>query len=268
MFVVDHNSRAWDALARQEIGLAQPATDAEFADPLAVVDPWRWLGGNIQGQRVLCLAAGGGRQSALYAAAGGLVTVVDASAEMLARDRAVAMERRLEIRAIQASMDDLSMLAGDEFDIVIQPVSTCYVADVQQVFRQVARVVRPGGIYISQHKSPTSLQAELKPAGRGYEIVEPYYRSGPLPATNPSRVRESGTLEFLHRWEELIGGMCRAGFVIADLVEPFHAQPDATRGTFAHRAKYIAPYVRIKAQRETRSGMPALLLSHSPVIDS
>ena len=62
---------------------------------------------------------------------------------------------------------------------------------------------------------------------RGYEIVEPYYRSGPLPPVVGSSHREAGTLEFLHRWEELLGGMCRAGFAIEDVIEPLHA--DAAR---------------------------------------
>jgi len=32
-------------------------------------------------------------------------------------------------------MDDLSMLPADSFEIVIQPVSTCYVADILKVYR-------------------------------------------------------------------------------------------------------------------------------------
>jgi SAM-dependent methyltransferase len=243
------NARAWDALARGNDGLTRPARDEDFADPLGTVDPLGWLGGDIRGQRLLCLAAGGGRHSALYAAAGAEVAVLDISPEMLARDREVAAERRLNIRIVQGSMDDLSMFAPAEFDIVIHPVSTCYVADIKLVYREVARVTRGGGFYISQHKSPVSLQAEIAPTGDGYRIIEPYYRRGPLSPAAPGRLREQGTLEYLHRWEELLGSMCRAGFVIEDLVEPLHAARDAERGTFAHRACYVAPYVRIKARR-------------------
>ena len=61
--------------------------------------------------------------------------------------------------------------------------------------------------------------------------------------------REEGTLEFLHRWEELVGELCRAGFVVEDLLEPVHADAHAIPGTFAHRSRYVAPYVRIKARR-------------------
>jgi ubiquinone/menaquinone biosynthesis C-methylase UbiE len=244
-----YNARAWDKLARRQVPLAQAATDADLAKPLSAIDPLNWLGGDIRGLKVLCLAAGGGRHGAIYAKAGAHVTVVDISGEMLALDRAVAAERKLDIRIIQSSMDDLSMFAAREFDVVIQPVSTCYVADVSRTFAEVARVMRPDGLYISQHKAPTSLQAEIAPTGDGYRLIEPYYRSGPLPATERSRIREAGTLEFLHRWEQLVGGMCRAGFVIEDLVEPMHADEKADVGSFGHRAQYVAPYVRIKARR-------------------
>ena len=61
--------------------------------------------------------------------------------------------------------------------------------------------------------------------------------------------REEGTLEFLHRWEELIGGLCRSGFVVEDLAEPPHARSDADPGSFGHRSRWVAPYVRIKARR-------------------
>lgn len=242
---IHHNAQAWDKLARERVPLARPAVDADFADPLRTVDPLGWLGPSIAGRCVLCLAAGGGRQSALYAAAGARVTVVDISSEMLALDRAVAAERGLDVRTVQTSMDNLSMFAPGEFDVVIHPVSTCYVPDVAPVFREVARVTRPGGVYVSQHKSPVSLQV----TGHDLRLAEPYYRSGPLPSTDPSQVREAGTLEFLHRWEQLIGGICRAGFVVEDLVEPLHAQADGEPGTFAHRSQFVAPYVRVKARR-------------------
>ncbi|HEX6961432.1 MAG TPA: class I SAM-dependent methyltransferase [Lacipirellula sp.] len=243
-------------MVREGVPLATPASDEELRNPLATVDPAGWLGGDLRGWRALCLAAGGGRHSALYAAAGAQVTVVDISGEMLALDRAVAAERGFEARLVQTSMDELSMFAAGEFDLVIHPVSTCYVPDVAPVFAAVARVTRPGGLYISQHKSPVSLQtSRSSQIGRGgrlsghYTLDEPYYREGPLPAAEPSRLRERGTLEFLHRWEQLLGGICRAGFVIEDVIEPLHAKTQAEAGSFADRARYVAPYMRIKARR-------------------
>lgn len=242
-------------MVRQGRPLCAPVTDEQLANPLLEVDPLGWLGPSIAGLQVLCLAAGGGRQSALYASAGAHVTVVDLSPEMLRLDREVAAERRLSMRILEGSMEDLSMLPQAFFDLVIHPVSTCYVPDIRPVYRSVAAVLRPGGLYISQHKQPVSLQSSTERERNGsYVLCETYYRTKPIPpprTQNPvaARLREFGTLEYLHRWEEIIGGMCRAGFVIEDLVEPFHAKEDSPVGSFADRARYIAPYVRIKARR-------------------
>ena len=252
-----YNRRAWDEMAAKRQRFTRPAKDDDFVDPLKKVDQLGWLGGDIRGKRLLCLAAGGGKHGPLYAAAGAIVTVVDISPAQLELDREVAAKRRLELKTVAASMDELSMFATGEFEIVIHPVSTCYLPEIGPVYREVARVTHSGGLYISQHKSPTSLQADTRASNRGYELIEPYYRSGPLPPVAGSPHREEGTLEYLHRWEELLGLMCRAGFVIEDLVEPLHAKADAEPHSFAHRSRYVAPYVRIKARRTAMAASDA-----------
>ena len=249
------NRSVYESMAAAGDPLCRPAADNELANPLAVVDAAGWLGGSIAGKKVLCLAAGGGRQSSLYAAAGADVTVVDFSGAMLELDRQVAAERGHSLRLLETSMEDLSALKSGEFDLVIHPVSSCYVPDVMKVYAEVARVLQSGGLYISQHKQPTSLQASMSCDQDGrYRLEHRYYRDTPVPPPvtvnkNSRRLREPGAIEFLHRWEQIIGGMCRAGFVIEDLVEPVHAKQDAAAGSFADRASYIAPYVRIKARR-------------------
>jgi len=251
--VLTHNRRAWDERVRRGLSHTKPAGEREFHDPLAAVDDLGWLDGHVRGRRILCLAAGGGKHGGLYAAAGAEVTVVDLSPEMLAIDARIAREQGFKIRVVETSMDDLSMLTPASFDAVVQPVSTCYLPDVLSAYREVARVTAPGGLYISQHKQPACLQAELLPSPRGYPLTEPYYRSGPLPdVMEGCQHREAGTLEFLHRWEELLGGLCRSGFVIEDLVEPRHGQPLAAHGTFAHRSLFLPPFVAIKARRNSQ----------------
>ena len=245
----DHNRRAWDNLVRNKQRFTRPARDEDFINPLPRLDPLGWLGGDIRGRSLLCLAAGGGKHGALYAAVGAKVTVVDLSPAMLELDRAVAAERKLPLRTVEASMDNLAAFSPGEFDIVIHPVSTCYVPELLPVYHEIARVTGAGGLYISQHKQPASLQADVQPSSGGYELLEPYYRNGPLPEVVGSPHREPGTLEFLHRWEQLLGGMCRAGFAIEDLAEPVHAERDAPLGSFAQRSQYLPPYVRVKARR-------------------
>ncbi|QGJ71012.1 Class I SAM-dependent methyltransferase [Planctomycetales bacterium 10988] len=246
----DHNRRAWDRLANRNAPHTRAAADEAFRNPLQHVDGRGWLEGSVAGKRLLCLAAGGGSQSALYAAAGAIVTVVDISPVMLARDREVAAERQLNVRTVEASMDDLSIFAEASFEVVIHPVSTCYVPKIAPVYREVARVLEVGGIYISQHKQPVSMQAEVDPSPQGgYTLSEPYFREGPLPAVENSLHREPGTLEYLHRLDEILGELCRSGFVIEEFSEPPHADAKASPGSFRHRSLYVPPYLRMKARR-------------------
>lgn len=253
----EHNRRAWDERARQGKSHTRPAPDKAFDNLASVTNPCGWLPEGVAGKRLLCLAAGGARHGVLYAAAGARVTVVDLSPAMLALDRQQAEQRGIAVTVVEASMDDLTALAEASFDIVIQPVSTCYVPDVRAVYREVARVLTPGGLYISQHKQPASLQAEATPAVHGYVVNTPYYHAGPLaPLVRECEHREAGTIEYLHRWTELLGGLCHHGFVIEDVTEPHHENAQAAPGSFAHRSWFIPPYVAIKARRTVQPVAP------------
>ena len=180
-------------------------------------------------------------------------TVVDLSPGMLRHDAQEAAKRGFSVTVHEGSMDDLSMLRDRSFDLVHQPVSTCYVPDVNPVYREIARVLRPGGLYISQHKQPTSLQISHRDARNRYVLGVEYYHTGPLPAVDDKSYRETGAVEYLHRWEDLVGGLCRAGFVIEDLREPYRADPKQPPGHFGHRGRFVPPYVRIKARKLAES---------------
>ena len=258
------NARAWDRLATAQAALARPAVDEAFDDPrrwLGSGGPTGrpWLPARLDGLELLCLAAGGGKHGPLYAAAGARVTVVDLSPAMLALDRQVAAERRLDLEIVQTSMDDLRMFATARFDLVIHPVSTCYVPDVGRVFREVAAVTKAEGLYVSQHKAPASLQATLEPGvGGRYELRFPVTHPEPLPLEPPSRLREAGTHEFVHSLSALLGGICAADFAIEDVCEPDHTQPGGAVGSFAHRAAFIPPYLRILARRRATAAPPKI----------
>lgn len=249
---LNQNKTAWNRLADTGSQFAKVATDEELREPLKTLDGRGWLPPSVKGLNVLCLAGGGGWQSILYAVAGANVTVVDLSPSMLRLDIREAERRGVKVNAVEASMDDLSELPEASFDIVHQPVSTCYVSDIGEVYRQIARVAKDDSTYISQHKQPTSLQIVRRDQRDHYVIGIGYYHEGPLPAATDTSYRESGTSEYMHRWDQLVGELCRSGFVLEDLREPYRGDPNAQPGHFRHRGRFIAPYVRMKARRLPR----------------
>lgn len=237
------------------------ANDRQFVsrDPLAEIagdDPsWRdpWLASyEFEGRNVLCLAAGGGRQAPFYARAGAAVSVVDFSPEMLAIDESIARKSGLKIHTVCTGMDELGMFSDAQFDLVIQPVSTCYVPDLSKLHAELARVIAPSGLYLVQHKSPGSLQlGQWLPEQESYLIKTSGEESTPLPPVH-DRIpvhRERGMVEFVHSLQVMLGGLCRAGFVIEDLDEPVYADVWSSPGTMGHRSTLFPPYLKLLARR-------------------
>ena len=258
---VEHNRAAWDQRAARGQRFTRPITKKELSNARQIIDPWVAEEG-ADGKSILCLGAGGGRQGAVYAAAGATsVMVVDVSSRQLLADQQVAEDFGLPIRTCPTSMDDLSDLHTSSFDIVVQPVSTCYVPNLENVYREIARVTKPGGLYVSQHKQPASLQSNTRPGARGYELLQPYHLSEPLPEVSGSLHREPGTAEFVHTLDQLVGLMCRSGFLIEDLSEPDHGDRTAKPGSFGHRSLYLPPYVRIKARRNDQKPSVAPIIT-------
>jgi SAM-dependent methyltransferase len=236
------NRDAWDALAADPRFAGVEALPESPSAALAALDEWVSREG-VPGKQVLCLGAGGGRQGPLLARAGALVTVADFSERQLDHDRRAAASQQLDLKTVCASIDDLRPLKNASFDLVLQPVSACYVPDVQRVYAEVARVIRPGGLYVVQHKQPASLQA-----GDDYRIAAASVEGSRLPPSTASH-REAGTTEYVHTLDALLGGLCRAGFVIEDLIEPPRADALAPAGSPGHRAWFLPPYLKIKARR-------------------
>ncbi len=246
--IVDYrkaNQQAWNQLADSDSLFARVATDEECRKPMQALDGRGWLPESVAGLNVLCLASGGGWQSSLYAAAGAHVTVVDLSESMLRLDTREAKSRRFQVQTVHTSMDDLSMFADESFDIVHQPVSTCYVPDLKPVYAGIARVLRSHGLYISQHKQPVSLQISHRSERQQFVIGVEYYHEGALPQQQDTAYRESGATEFLHRLDQIVGDLCLAGFVIEDLREPKRADSKVDVSHFGYRGRFVPPYVRM-----------------------
>jgi SAM-dependent methyltransferase len=224
MTIYEQNRRAWDEQVRegnmwtQAVG-PEVIARARGGDWSVLLTPEKpvpraWFG-ELRGKDVLGLASGGGQQCPIFAAAGARVTSFDASDEQLAQDRRVAEREGLALRIQQGDMRDLSVFADASFDVVFNPCSTCFVAEVEPVWREVARVLRPGGALLTGFVNPWF-----------YLFDEAAFDRGELVVSNSLPVREQrgSMVEMSHSFEAQIGGQLRAGLVLTDLFEDTWAE--------------------------------------------
>lgn len=184
--------------------------------------PRSWFG-SIQGADVLCMASGGGQQAPVLAAAGANVTLLDNSSGQLEQDRFVAAREGLQIKSVLGDMRDLSAFKSGSFDLVFNPCSVSFIADVQPVFSEAFRVLRPGGRLMCGFINPVRfLFDETKLEAGKFEVRHrlPYSDTTHLTTEELEQLKaKNEPFLFSHSLENLITGQLLASFRLIDLFE-------------------------------------------------
>jgi SAM-dependent methyltransferase len=188
-----------------------------------------------KGTKLLGLASGGGQQMPVFAALGAKPTVLDISAIQLATEKMVAEREGYAINTVNADMTERFPFEDESFDIIFNPVSNCYIEDVQHVWDECFRVLRKNGLLLAGMDN-------------GINFLFDDHDSEPLvvkhklpfnPLKNPhlyeKYVAEDG-IQFSHTMEEQVGGQLKAGFSLTALYED--REPDCNLGR--HFPQYIA----------------------------
>ena len=250
-----HNRDRWNGLAAAGVMYSQPWLDLDAPTAQQRVDPQGMLG-DLTGRRVLCPTAAGGQQSAAFALLGAKVTVFDLSDEMLARDRQAALHYGLDVATVQGDAQDMSALPTDGFDVVWQAHSLTFMPDIDALFDGVARVLRPGGMYLLSACNPLAYGAEERWTGKGYLLAEGYTEGaeavcgdGFWDITDADGVakRVPGPREFRHTLTAMMNGLIGRGFVLLDVREEPHGRADAEPGSWDHFCSVVPPYLVIWA---------------------
>lgn len=229
-----HNRAAWDLLSRSGDRWGIPVDGATIAAARrgrwsvlltnTTPVPRAWFPASLEGVDVLALASGGGQQGPIFAAAGARVTVLDNSPEQLAKDALVAKRETLDLRLVEGTMEDLSVFPDASFDIVFHPASIFFTRDARRVWREAARVLRPGGALMSGFLNPAVYLFDRDAIDSGSPLLAkhgiPYADERDLPKEELSaRVARREPLEFSHTLTELLGGQMDTGLQLVAMYE-------------------------------------------------
>ncbi len=233
MNLLEHNRTAWNKEVKDgnkwTIPVGKPELDeASAGDVKIVLTPYKpvpnsWLG-ELKGKKILCLASGGGQQGPILAAAGAQVTVFDNSDEQLKKDEEISEQYNLEITTIRGNMQDLSYFDDETFDMIIHPVSNCFIDSILPVWKESSRVLKKKGSMLSGLSNPLIYMLDWEQADKTqkcelrYSI--PYSDIQSLsPSQKKKYTQEKIPYEFGHTLTDQIQGQIEAGFVIAGFYE-------------------------------------------------
>jgi ubiquinone/menaquinone biosynthesis C-methylase UbiE len=207
----------------------------------------RTMAPSLSGKNVLCLASGGGQQSVVFGLLGAKVTVVDISDVQLEQDRVAAKEKGYSVTCHNQPMEDLSIFPEAVFDLVYQAISICFVKDPSVIYRQVARVLKPGGIYRVEHVNPQTHDVEPESwNGEGYLIrVECF---------DPHGEGDEDDLEYTFTMAQIFNGLVNNGFEIVEVQddpENLKRADDYGPGSEEHFDRFLSTSFSVVCRRRS-----------------
>lgn len=198
---------------------------------------------DIEGKEVLCLASGGGQQSAVFGLLGARVTVVDLVEGQLEGDATAAAHYGYEVATVCADMRDLSCLGEEAFDLVYQAPSMAYIPDVRLVYKEVSRVLKPNGHYRVCFTNPATEFVDWDSwDGKGYRITKPYCDR----IEQSSEDGSQGSIQFRHSMANIFNGLTEAGFSIQQVEDSpqyfVRENTEAKPGSWEHWLTYVGGF--------------------------
>ncbi|GAP12364.1 protein containg methyltransferase domain [Longilinea arvoryzae] len=215
------------------------------------------------GEQVLDVACGNGALARRLADLGAKVTACDVSPVFIERARARSADYsgRVEYTVADASREEALLSLGEgKFDAATNTMALMDMAQIDPLFRALARLVRPGGrfVFVVAHPCFNSSGA--------YKAIEEADRDGELVVTSTIKVEKYITpfsslglgiigqpeaQYYFHRpLNVLFGAAFRAGWMIDGIEEPTFPPELEGRRPFSWEAfKEIPPVLAVRCRR-------------------
>ncbi len=245
------NRERWNALAQANFEYTLPFLNYTIEEARERIGRHGILT-DVAGKRVLCLASGGGQDSVAFGLLGAEVTVLDLSDIQLERDRQAAAHHDLQIFTHQGDMRDLSIFKDESFDIVWQVYSINFVPTVEPVFREVSRVLKPGGIYFVQFANPfvhavddSAWDGNAYPLSRTYlegEDISSYFPEWDVRQPDGTKLNLPGPHEFRHTLGAVVNTLLNNRFSLLGLWEWQLHDENPEPGGWAHFTQIAPPW--------------------------
>jgi ubiquinone/menaquinone biosynthesis C-methylase UbiE len=198
-------------------------------------DSLRLLGA-LDGTRVLDLGCGAGHNAIALARQGAKVIGVDTSSDQVAEARAACEREEVRVELHHAPLAELAFIRADTIDAVLSVWGLVEVDDIDRVFRQVDRVLRPEHPLVLALPHPA--YAMIDPDDPERRVRRSYWETAVTDGVVP---RTIGTV---------FTALGRANFRVDTVLEPQPASGGPRSAAWHDHMRYVPSTLIIRARKQ------------------
>ena len=199
--------------------------------------------GHVEGRRVLELGCGAGAASVALARAGAKVIAVDESADNLAQTREMATRQAVKVETHHTLLAELAFVRADTIDAALSIYGLAAIDDIDRVFRQVHRVLRPERPFVFSVPHPAFNL--LDPGDAEPRLRRRWWDPRPVPWSMGAPGAEP---DRPHTLAGLFTSLARANFRVDAVLEPVPDQSTAGESWSDHMA-WVPPTLILRARK-------------------
>lgn len=204
--------------------LEAPANDTLVYGPDIADERTLRLLGTVEGKRILELGTGNGANAVWLARQGAKVISIDPSSEAIEAGRELAERQEVKVEHHQGDLADVAFVRADGIDLVLSVYALAAEPDIDRVFRQAHRVLRPECPIVASVPHPAFALVDAGSADP-QRIAHSYFDRAP----RPWQIERRSGVEHVRTFADLFGGLYRANFRIDAVVEPEPVGPPHSR---------------------------------------
>jgi ubiquinone/menaquinone biosynthesis C-methylase UbiE len=212
-----------------------PTDVVTYGPDVAREDTLKLLG-NVDGKRVLDLGCGTGHNAIALAKQGAKVIAVDESADQVADARAACERERVKVELHHAPLAELAFIRADTIDAVVSVWGLAPVQDIDRVFRQVDRVLKPEHALVLSMPHPA--YAVVDPSDHERRVHRSYWETASRDDLVPRTI------------SQLFTSLGRANFRVDALLEPEPAATGRRSPVWHDHMRYLPATLILRARKQ------------------
>jgi ubiquinone/menaquinone biosynthesis C-methylase UbiE len=197
--------------------------------------------GTVEGKRILDLGCGTGHNAIALARQGAKVIGVDESSDQVAAARAACEREGVKVELHHAPLAELAFLRADTIDGAVSACGLSPVEDIDRVFRQVHRILRPETALVLSFPHPAFALVDVADPER--RVQRSYWESAPIAADGDHPLDVPRTIS------GLFTSLSRANFRVDTVLEPEPTRGDPRSSRWVDAMSWLPATLIIRARK-------------------